>query len=705
MQPYRHNLQHLHDEFRRLDLRLKSAVSRLRHVPQDQPGDFRHAYISEQEIDHILATRAATPPVTEAVEAESVASALADEINARVAASAVAGTIDLRFVRLCRAFSLSGFESDVVLLALAPELDLGYLRIYAYLHDDATRARATIDLAMRLLCLSLTERVVARRAFELTSTLLRRGIMELHEEPQERGAPGSATALRLAPGMLDFLTSGTPRPASHVDQLKLSIPQALRTRARTIAPLATAGTLCVLHSNCDDTAAAFAVDVSSAAGGRRVHDFDARGAITTADPRAAARIAARDAVLWDANIFIRNWDAAVAEASQTAQDMLITLADAATVFLSTTATASPRAWSGRVLHVELPALEATDRLALWDAHLRNGHPAPPSFDLPHIASAFRFTPEQIARTVRRAQIAAQMHEHHPGDITREELLCACRAESTARLSSLAQHVVPRRTWGDLVLPANLLEQLRELTQQIRHRLKVFGEWGFGERLSDGKGICALFSGPSGTGKTLAAEVIANDLSLDLFRVDLARVVSKYIGETEKNLDQVFTDAYNANAILLFDEADALFGKRSEVRDAHDRYANLEIDFLLTRVDRHEGTCILTTNFASNIDDAMTRRLSLRVDFPFPDETQRRSIWAGVFPDRAPRDADIDLDVLAQRFRLSGGSIRNIALAAAFLAAEERSPIAMRHLAQSTRRELTKLGRPVTDLKDVGIEIP
>ena len=217
------------------------------------------------------------------------------------------------------------------------------------------------------------------------------------------------------------------------------------------------------------------------------------------------------------------------------------------------------------------------------------------------------------------------------------------------------------------------------------------EWGFGRRGADGLGTSVLFTGGSGTGKTTAAQIIAGELGLDMFTVDLSRVVSKYIGETEKNLGRIFDAARDADAVLLFDEADSLFGKRSEVRDSHDRYANIEVSFLLQRIEQFDGVAILATNLRQHLDDALLRRLAFCVSFPVPDEESRRRIWEVVWPD-VPRADGVDLDLLARRFPLSGGNIRNIALAASFLAAADGGVVRMDHLMHATRREYQKLGR-------------
>jgi SpoVK/Ycf46/Vps4 family AAA+-type ATPase len=227
------------------------------------------------------------------------------------------------------------------------------------------------------------------------------------------------------------------------------------------------------------------------------------------------------------------------------------------------------------------------------------------------------------------------------------------------------------------------------------RERVLGDWGFGTKLSRGRGTTALFAGPPGTGKTTAAEVVAGDLGLDLFTIDLSAVVSKYIGETEKNLERIFSAAEDTDAILFFDEADALFGKRSDVREAHDRYANIEVAYLLQRMEQYEGIAILATSLRQHLDDAFTRRLAFVVDFPFPGDAERRRIWELTLAG-APLAAGADLDLLARGFRLSGGSIRNAALQAAFLAAGDGTPVGMPHLLDAVRRELRKMGKVAPD---------
>jgi SpoVK/Ycf46/Vps4 family AAA+-type ATPase len=255
----------------------------------------------------------------------------------------------------------------------------------------------------------------------------------------------------------------------------------------------------------------------------------------------------------------------------------------------------------------------------------------------------------------------------------------------------------RQTWDDLVLPDDAVLEVREFIARIRHRRLVYESWGFGRKVAKGLGLSALFSGPPGTGKTMVAGLIAEELKLDLYQVDLSKVVSKWIGETEKNLAELFDAAEAGHAILLFDEADSLFAKRTEVKSSNDRYANLEVNYLLQRMEAFAGVVILTTNHETSIDEAFRRRLSLRVDFPVPEPEERERLWRTLLPAQAEVSADIDFDGLAHRFEMTGGYIKNAALRAAFLAADEGTAIAMRHLMRAARAEYQAMGKVISQL--------
>lgn len=260
------------------------------------------------------------------------------------------------------------------------------------------------------------------------------------------------------------------------------------------------------------------------------------------------------------------------------------------------------------------------------------------------------------------------------------------------LDELAQRIEPRVDWNDLVLHKSLMDHLKAFRNTISHQFTVYERWGMGEKDSRGRGMVALFSGASGTGKTMAAEVIANDLGINLYRVDLAGIVSKYIGETEKNLKKIFENARGTNTLLFFDEADALYGRRTDIHDSHDRYANLEVNYLLQKLEEHDGPVILATNRRKNIDEAFLRRIHFILEFPYPSEALRQIIWQKKLNERLPRADGIDFPVLAKRFEISGGDIKNAALQAAFIAAEEKMPVSMEHILCALKREYLKLGK-------------
>jgi SpoVK/Ycf46/Vps4 family AAA+-type ATPase len=318
---------------------------------------------------------------------------------------------------------------------------------------------------------------------------------------------------------------------------------------------------------------------------------------------------------------------------------------------------------------------------------------PPVLELEGVANQFHFTPGQIEDVVATAHDLAYWEGEAVGE---DHLFTASRAHSNQRLGTLATKIRPRYGWHDIVLPEDTLQQLKEMVNMVVQRPVVYDQWGFDRKLALGKGLNALFAGESGTGKTMAADIMAGNLGLDLYKVDLSTLVSKYIGETEKNLNRIFTEASTSNAILFFDEADAIFGKRSEVKDSHDRYANIEISYLLQRMEAYDGVVILATNMRSNLDEAFTRRLHFIIEFPFPEARDREIIWRVNFPQETPIAPDVDYGLLARRFRLAGGNIRNIIMAAAFLAAEAGEAVGMTQLLHASRREYQKMGRLIDE---------
>jgi SpoVK/Ycf46/Vps4 family AAA+-type ATPase len=418
------------------------------------------------------------------------------------------------------------------------------------------------------------------------------------------------------------------------------------------------------------------------------------------------RLAFREALLQQAHLLVEHVDALLQDSARPLLKALAVSEYGRLVFLSGSAPwTNDEAFAGASLHsVELPLPEVTVRAAVWERYLAGQAPEAVAWAR-QLACQFRLTPGQI-----RAAIELARNHHFSRAEERAmavaDLAAACRSQARHKLRDLAVKIEPRCGWDDIILPADKLAHLREVCNQIRHQYRVFGTWGFGQKLTRGQGcqgLSALFTGPSGTGKTMAAEVLAHELGLDLYKVDLSGVVSKYIGETEKNLSRIFAEAETSNAILFFDEADALFGKRTELSDAHDRYANIETSYLLQKMEACNGTVILATNLRENMDEAFTRRIRFIIDFPFPDETNRRQIWRSHFPPEAPASPEIDYDFLARALQVAGGSIKNIVLNAAFLAAAASdgdpgplngctATIGMREILHSAQREFAKMGK-------------
>jgi len=340
----------------------------------------------------------------------------------------------------------------------------------------------------------------------------------------------------------------------------------------------------------------------------------------------------------------------------------------------------------------------TEQVMLWNKSL-NGQAGNLDCWLEKLVSQFNLS----AHIIRIASAEAleqysknENKEEEPSEKLEDILWSMCCAHTRPRLDDLAQRIPSLATWDDLILPEMQRTTLREIAKHVRQQSKVYGEWGFAAKSSRGLGISALFTGESGTGKTVASEVIANELHLDLYRIDLSQVVNKYIGETEKNLKRIFDAAEEGGAILLFDEADALFGKRSEVKDSHDRYANIEVSYLLQRMEDYRGLAILTTNMKSALDKAFLRRIRFVVQFPFPDAIHRAEMWRRIFPDDTPTE-NLEVKKLA-RLNITGGNIRNIALNAAFIAADRGESVRMSHISRAARSEYAKLEKPMSNVE-------
>lgn len=625
------------------------------------------------------------------VEQEDDAARIEKELTTTATALSAPAALD----RLCAAFGLSAFERDVVLLCAGMELDGHWAALCASAQGSEARAYPTFALALAALPGAHWTAITPAGA------LRRWRIVEL--SPSE-----TITAARIAldERVLHYLTGvsylddrlaalTTPMPAAE-GLLAPSHEAIAKVVAVRLGKSLRDGMRTAVHLSGTPPAnlARVAATIASLSGLRAYALPISHTPSTAAERGALARLWERDARLAPALLYVEIQDG---DLPRDAAEFFESL-DAAFIVGSR----SPVRLAGDLVwHVDVPQPSIEERRALWISALGKLAPVLKS-EIDAIAAHFLVTPatmRAIATQLAASTPPRRKRRHNAGDddpdaLLKKALWSTCRVEARVDLDELAQRIEPRATWNDLVLPIPQKNTLREIAAQVRHRATVYETWGFAAKADRGLGISALFSGSSGTGKTMAAEVLANALGLDLYRIDLSQIVSKYIGETEKNLRRVFDAAERGGAILLFDEADALFGKRSEVKDSHDRYANIEVSYLLQRMESYHGLAILTTNSKSALDQAFMRRIRFAITFPFPDTAQRAEIWQRVFPAAVPTEA-LDSNKLA-RLNLPGGNIRNIAMGAAFLAADAGEPVRMTHLLRAARTEAAKLERPLTD---------
>lgn len=596
--------------------------------------------------------------------------------------------------QLCSTFGLSSFERDVLLLCAGMELDAMFPSLCAAAQGDSQRAFPTLGLALA------TFSVPQWKALMPTSPLRRWRMIEI----------GAGSALTLSPLRIDerilhYLTgfqylderlAGIIEPLAVSEKLVPSHQELAQALAATWSQASQTSNLPIVQLCGEETISKRAIAFSACElVGLKLNVINGNSIpLNFSELNQLIRLWEREYWLRPSALLI---DCDELDVNETNRENAIALLSESNSPLIIISRDRRRSRLRPLITYDVRPASTDEQRLLWhnalDTTSQNGH-------VETLVSHFSLSAPTIHAICAEAKGRLAQASSYPQPPTLSTLLWdTCRSHARPRLNDLAQHIESASTWDDLVLPERERQTLRDIAAHVQQRSKVYENWGFGGKSGRGLGISALFAGASGTGKTMAADILAQELRLDLYRIDLSSVVSKYIGETEKNLRRVFDAAEAGGAILLFDEADALFGKRSEVKDSHDRYANMEVSYLLQRMEAYRGLAILTTNLKDALDTAFLRRIRFIIRFPFPDAAQRAEIWQRIFPSQTPT-ADLDVKKLS-RLNVAGGNIRNIALNAAFIAAAAGEPVSMKHLLSAAQGEYIKLERPITDAEVKG----
>lgn len=715
-QPYSHVWEHYSDELRLLDLKLLQLYSR-RGLPELDPqaDAFRGMYVSEDEFMRLVGETEIEPDEEFDPEMEERASqinALRDEIASRTAASKDRGVF-LPIVHVCNVFSLNAVEQGFVMLGLAVELDRKYERIFGFMVDDLTVRLPNVGLALQLVCRTAEEMRSARIAFAPRGKLSRYLLAKEENEPFGRpllsrpfALDRRVTAFLLDTGALDeelqaVVTIHYPDEPLEPLLVHHDVHEQLTSRAPFGDSPAAGGSESVPGVQLWGPAGSgkkFQLRHAAVKWGKNLLLADMRTIAAEGEGyRSRLCKVMREAILHQAYLAFENVDILDPDEPDAGAKERLRLFRAELddyrfpVFLLSESrlrldlSSQRRSWLER----ELTVPPQQERVSIWRAFAAMKG-LDDAGDWPGLAAKFRFTPGQIRNSLDEAVLTAAWN----GDREASVMDQASYRQVRHNLERKAVRIQPRYGWVDIVLPEEQKDLLRNACNQVKYRNVVYGEWGFERKLAYGKGLSMLFAGPPGTGKTMSAQVVAKELQMELYKIDLSQVISKYIGETEKNLHEIFQEGRKSGAILFFDETDALFGKRSEVKDAHDKYANIETAYLLQKMEEYDGISVLATNLLNNIDEAFLRRINYVIKFPFPDSEYREKIWRATIPSETPLSDDVDFKWLAKSYEIAGGNIKNVVLSAAFLAAESGTGIGMRHLVHAVRHELQKSGKIV-----------
>jgi len=715
--PYADSGAHLRDELARVDLLVRAQVQRWRlTIGAAKPEHlWGMIHVSDDEITQYLASDVAPPDRLLGSLAQELAPFWERESEAaatiRSNVDATPKSVELRLERLRKVFALTDAELDVVLLAFLPELDLRYGRIYGYLQDDASRSHLPVSLAGEMLHPKVPSLEMKSALFEPDGNLLRWHLVSVGAEPDGRGG----RMVRLDERIASFL-AGHDGVAAPLENILHPLPADVQWKdvfadaplidaLRAFAEHDTAQPQVVVLHGSSGSGRAHAARAICAARGVRLFSFDVESGLR--DPAQWNRLltlAYREALLQNAALYFDGVERLDGEDRPPALlESLTAIAERSSVltFLAVEATGEGvrAARLARYPRFDFVVPHYALRREIWK------HALPPSDEIADqeaaaakLAAAFQLTAGQIVEAVTAAKAIARRRSPDEPRVTLDDLHEACRRQSGRRLLGFANRIEPTRrlTLDDIIVSNASKVQLRELMARVRLRSRLESEMSIGRTITHGQGLLVLFAGPSGTGKTLAAEVIANQQGVDLYKVDVSTVVSKWVGETEKNLARVFADAEGSDAILFFDECDSLFGQRGEISEARDRWANLQTNYLLQRVEEYSGVVIMATNLRKNLDDAFLRRIQIILEFPAPDAPLRFEILKRAITEDARAMTEDQLRQIADRFSITGGSIRNIAVEASYRAlANGRTKLELRDVIDAIAREYQKLGKPIT----------
>jgi ATPase family associated with various cellular activities (AAA) len=656
--------------------------------------------------------------------------------------------IYLSLPHLIDIFKLTQIEVDAILICLATQIDneinKKYQKLYAYLNDNIMQKKPTVDLVLSIIYESLNDRVMARTMMSKDTRLFRYRILEFVENDDNYDV--SDRPIRIDEQIANFLLGSRifePRISSFAKLSEASVfKQEIAYHHQDI--INDIASLLLRVKEHDDRSRNSSMIINNDGNSDQNIIANSKIILNLFGPRGSGRktvatiicrnlqypmlyidlaeilsrglpleeyllLAFREALLFRAAIYLENFDLLLDknEKSYSAIKTILRMIDELSwlTFIETT----PSSWNHgsslnsyffRNIEFKIPSYKARKRV--WESVVdyeikRSNFRLEQNVDFGILASKFPFTPGRIRDSFQVAKnlaISRSVSTEGVKIITMNDLYQGCKVQSDVGLGIMAKKIQPNYGWTDIVLPPAIMVLLKDICNVVKYKGIVYYEWGFDAKFSLGKGLTALFTGESGTGKTMAAEVISKDLDLDLYKIDISSILSKYIGETEKNLNTIFRESEGSNSILFFDEADALFGKRTEVKDSHDRYANIETNYLLQKIDEFDGIVILSSNFRRNIDESFLRRMQFIVNFPFPDAHHRLEIWNKAFPQQVPRSNDLDLKFLADNLQISGGNIKNVVVNSAFLAAKKNEPVSMSHIVLAIKREFEKMGRPI-----------